>query len=56
MILIAVVLSLTLSPPVDCAEVRAKVKEYGKFVALSWALAQGYSPKEIARVRKKCGV
>ena len=40
----------------DCAMVRAKVKEHGKIAAYAWALANGYSPKDIARIRKACGV
>lgn len=56
MILIATILSFSLAQPVDCAEVRAKVKEHGKVKAYAWALAAGYSPAEIARIRKQCGV
>lgn len=56
MILLAVMLSLTVAEPVNCAEVRAKVKEHGIRVSYLWALAKGLSPKEIARIRKQCGV
>lgn len=56
MILLAVVLSLTFAQPVDCSEVRAKVKEHGKVKAYAWALAAGYSPAEITRIRKQCNV
>ena len=56
MLILAVMLSLTVGQPVDCAEVRAKVKEHGKVVAYAWALAQGLSPKDIARIRRQCGV
>lgn len=41
---------------VDCAYVRAKVAEHGKVAAYAWAIAQGYSPREIARIRRKCGI
>jgi hypothetical protein len=40
----------------DCAYIRAQVKEHGKIKAIAWALSQGYSPSEIARIRKQCGV
>ena len=40
----------------DCAVIRAKIAEHGKLAVYAWALANGYSPKEIARVRKVCGV
>lgn len=40
----------------DCRMVRAKVREHGKVAAYAWALANGYSPKDIARIRKQCNV
>lgn len=40
----------------DCAMIREKVKEHGRVAAYAWALANGYSPKDIARIRKQCGV
>lgn len=40
----------------DCAYIRAQVKEHGKLKAYAWALANGYTPSEIARIRKQCGV
>lgn len=40
----------------DCAYIRAQVKEHGKIKAYAWALANGYTPSEIARIRKQCGV
>ena len=43
-------------PSPDCAYIRAQVKEHGKIKAIAWALAQGYTPSEIARIRKQCGV
>lgn len=42
--------------PPDCTYIRAQVKEHGKIKAIAWALSQGYSPSEIARIRKQCGV
>jgi hypothetical protein len=42
--------------PVDCTQVRYLVAHYGRVAAYSWALANGYSPKEISRIRKMCGV
>jgi hypothetical protein len=43
-------------PSPDCQYIRAQVKEHGKIKAIAWALANGYSPSEIARIRKVCGV
>lgn len=40
----------------DCNMIRAKVKEHGKIAVYAWAISQGYSPKEISRIRKQCGV
>jgi hypothetical protein len=40
----------------DCTYIRAQVKQHGKIKAIAWALANGYSPSEIARIRKVCGV
>lgn len=54
--ILAVILSLSLATPINCAEVRAKVAEHGKVRAYAWALANGYSLKDIARIRKQCGV
>lgn len=39
-----------------CAMIRSKVKEHGKIVSYAWALANGYRPTEIARIRKACRV
>lgn len=39
-----------------CAFIREKVKEHGRIAAYAWAISQGYSPKDIARIRKICGV
>lgn len=41
---------------VDCDMVRAKVKEHGIVVVIAWAVANGYSAKDISRIRKQCGV
>jgi len=41
---------------INCPMVRAQVKEHGKFKAYAWALANGYSPREISRIRKLCNV
>lgn len=41
---------------IDCTMVRAKVAEHGKLAVYAWALANGYTPREIARIRRKCGV
>ena len=40
----------------DCAMIREKVKEHGRVAAYAWAISQGYLPKDIARIRKQCGV
>lgn len=58
MILLAVLLLLSIEPKpsVDCEMVRAKVKEIGRLEAYALAIANGYSPKEISRIRKMCGV
>lgn len=47
---------LALAQPVDCEMIRAHVAQYGKIRSYAWALANGYSPKEITRIRKQCGV
>lgn len=41
---------------ITCPDVRAKVAEHGKVYAYAWAMANGYSPKEISQIRKICGV
>lgn len=43
-------------PHVDCEMVRDQVRTHGKIKAYAWAISQGYSPKEISRIRKACGV
>jgi hypothetical protein len=56
---LAVVLSLSVadpSPPIDCEMIRAKIAEHGKAVVYTWALANGYSLRDITRIRKQCGV
>ena len=40
----------------DCAMVRAQVAQHGKIKAIAWALANGYTPSEISRIRKACRV
>ena len=44
------------APAVDCAMVRAKVAEHGKLAVYAWALANGYSPRDIARIRQHCRI
>ncbi|ANW00697.1 hypothetical protein [Bradyrhizobium icense] len=60
MIVLAVALALTVAdppaPPVDCHMIRAHIAQHGKLAAYAWAIANGYSPKDIARIRKVCGV
>lgn len=41
-----------LPPGISCADVRARVAEYGKTVAFGWALANGYSMAQIREARK----
>lgn len=56
-LLIALTLSVTEpQPKIDCELIRARVAEYGKIRAYGWALANGYSLKEISRIRKMCGL
>ena len=43
-------------PPLDCQTVRAYVAQHGIVVAYARALAAGYSPAEIRKVRKRCNV
>lgn len=52
---LAVVLALSM-PTVDCDQVKAMVTQHGKISAYAWALSHGYSPKEISRIRKVCGI
>ncbi len=37
---------------ISCADVRAKVAEYGKAAAFAWAFANGYSLAQIREARK----
>ena len=43
-------------PQLDCATVRAYVAQHGIVVAYARALAAGYSPAEIRKVRRRCNV
>lgn len=43
-------------PQLDCQTVRAYVAQHGIVVAYARALAAGYSPAEIRKVRKRCQV
>lgn len=43
-------------PQLDCATVRAYVAQHGIVVAYARALAAGYSPAEIRKVRRRCQV
>ena len=43
-------------PAHDCGYVRQQVWEHGVIDACAWAIASGYSPKEIATIRKQCAV
>jgi len=43
-------------PPLDCQTVRAYVAQHGIVVAYARALAAGYSPAEIRKVRRRCSV
>lgn len=43
-------------PHVDCDMVRSQVREHGIVKAYAWALANGYTPSDIRRIRKVCGV
>ena len=43
-------------PPLDCQIVRAYVAQHGIVVAYARALAAGYSPAEIRKVRRRCQV
>jgi hypothetical protein len=56
MILFAVILALAVTEPIHCEQVRVQVAQHGKIKAYAWALANGYTPKEISRIRKQCGV
>jgi len=38
---------------ITCEMIREKVAEHGKFVALAWAIRQGYSSAQI-RVARRC--
>jgi hypothetical protein len=56
---LAVVMSLYAadpSPPIDCEMIRAKIAEHGKTVVYAWALANGYTLRDITRIRKRCGI
>jgi hypothetical protein len=53
---VILVIVLALAMPVDCDQVKAMVSQHGKIAAYTWALANGYSPKEISRIRKVCGI
>ena len=57
---LAILLLLTLQAradqSVDCAQVKAMVSHHGKVAAYAWALANGYTVKEISRIRKQCGI
>jgi hypothetical protein len=55
-LVILLLLTLQAEQPVDCDQVKALVKHHGKVAAYTWALANGYSPKEISRIRKQCGI
>jgi len=43
-------------PKLDCQTVRAYVAQHGIVVAYARALAAGYSPAEIRKVRRRCQV
>ena len=43
-------------PQLDCTTVRAYVAQHGIVVTYARALAAGYSPAEIRKVRKRCNV
>jgi hypothetical protein len=51
---LVILLLLTAEP--NCETVRSLVTQHGKIAAYAWALAHGISPKEIARIRKQCGL
>ena len=58
---IALLLTITTAraddrPQLDCATVRAYVAQHGIVVAYARALAAGYSPAEIRKVRRRCQV
>lgn len=56
---LAILLLLTLqarAEHIDCAHIKSQVQQHGKFKAIAWALANGYSPQEISRIRKQCGI
>ena len=63
-LLFAVVILLTVCvraraddrPHLDCQTVRAYVAQHGIVVAYARALAAGYSPAEIRKVRRRCQV
>lgn len=44
------------SDAVDCAKLREKIRQHGSAAVETWALANGYSPEKISRIRKACGV
>ncbi len=54
--MIPLVILLALGGTPDCPSIRSLVAEHGKIAAYAWALANGYSPKEITRIRKVCGI
>lgn len=58
MTVLAILLSLSVpaTPTLECEQIRALVGQHGKVTAYAWALSHGYSPKEIARIRRICGV
>lgn len=41
---------------VTCSDVRERVAEHGRAAAIAWALASGYSWRQIREARKICGV
>lgn len=56
---LAILLLLTVqarAEQIDCDQVKALVKHHGKVTAYAWAVANGYTPKEISRIRKLCGI
>ena len=38
---------------INCELIREKVAEHGKFIAIAWAIRQGYSAAQI-RVARRC--
>ncbi len=53
--ILAVLLMLSVEP-YECAQIKAMVAQHGKIAAYTWALAHGYSPNQISRIRKVCGI